>query len=160
MGAPHFTQFSLHVCSVPQYWHFTMTVSGGGGGGKAVVSDIGRWTPPLENDRAAIAITMMKTMMKRKANRGRKSIVIAWRAPSNVSLHLPCACHQPAYTHHQVNLAGVPSSVFSKKPLCPFRTHEYSKAGPSQRTKAPCTLPGPRNPDDSSAPSPFATLAS
>ena len=64
-GAPHWMQFSLQVCSVPQYSHFTVTVSGGGGGAYAVVSDKGRWTLPFQ-EPARVAPIMIMTTTKAK----------------------------------------------------------------------------------------------
>ena len=68
MGAPHLMQFSFQTCSVPQYSHLTITVSGGGGGGNAVTSDRGRWTRLLLETNRAIPTTMIRMKMTKMKN--------------------------------------------------------------------------------------------
>src|SRR5438093_10562143 len=43
-----------------------------------------------------------------------------------------------------------------KKPRSPLIVNEYSVRGPSQRRKSPLRDPGPKNPEEKSAPSPRA----
>jgi len=79
IGAPHWAQFSLQVCSAPQYWHLTITVSGGGGGGNEVASDSGLCTVFRPN-RPRDAETAMATMRITKNSKPTENVStpVAW----------------------------------------------------------------------------------
>src|SRR6266487_6691038 len=59
------------------------------------------------------------------------------------------------FSHHD-STAAVESSMCLKKPRSPLIVNEYSARGPSQRRKSPLREPGPKKPEEKSAPSPRA----